>query len=426
MDEGLTAWLVKMPWRQMIAEVRNWEQTPPGIHALLWGWTRVFGDSEVSLRLPSALLGIWAVYWIWRLTRESYGTVPGLVAAAVLAVNAYHIHYSREARGYSLMVTAGLASLVYFLRALRGDRRRLTGIGYVVATSVTLYAHLYGGFVAAAEFFVYWIAWAGTRVRRQAWSGMSVRDWLFLVAAVAILYGPWVNVVLFEWTWVVSNGMFWLRDKGPAMIGRALAEYWGWGGLGIAAWVAGAGAVDGLWRRRRSPATWLMVGVAVLSLLAPVAISMIWTPVFWPRYGIMTLIAMIVLIGAAVTNRKWAGVVIVLASVGAIVAARRAPVKEDWRGVTRDLNRDVRPGDTIVNSIAYTHIVFDYYWRRTDIRRVEASDSEIGSLIADAQRVWVVMHLTRYDPADLAKDNPGWHIAEKRLYHDITLVRLER
>src|SRR6266566_1752015 len=50
MDEGLTGWLVKMPWRQMIAEVHFWEQTPPGLHALLWGWTRLFGDSEVSLR----------------------------------------------------------------------------------------------------------------------------------------------------------------------------------------------------------------------------------------------------------------------------------------------------------------------------------------------------------------------------------------
>src|SRR5882757_1180181 len=234
----------------MIAEVRNWEQTPPGLHALLWGWTWLFGDSEVSLRLPSALLGIWAVFWIWRLARESYGAIPGLVAAAVLAVNAYHIHYSREARGYSLMVTAGLASVVYFLRCLRGEAKRSAQVGYVIATAVMLYAHLYGGFVAAAEFAVYWVAWSIARFRRQTWTGMRVRTWLTMVAAVAILYGPWMNVVLFEWTWVVTSGMFWLVEKGPGMIGRSLAEYWGWGGLGIAAWVAGAAALEGLWRRR--------------------------------------------------------------------------------------------------------------------------------------------------------------------------------
>jgi 4-amino-4-deoxy-L-arabinose transferase-like glycosyltransferase len=426
MDEGLTSWLVKMPWRQMIAEVRNWEQTPPGLHALLWGWTRIFGDSEVSLRMPSALLGMWAVFWIWRLARESYGAIPGLVAAAVLAVNAYHIHYSREARGYSLMVTAGLASAVYFLRCLRGEAKRSAQVGYVIATAVMLYAHLYGGFVAGAEFGVYWVVWAVARLRRRTWAGVSVRTWLTMVAAVAILYGPWVNVVLFEWTWVVTSGMFWLVEKGPKMIGRSLAEYWGWGGLGIAAWVAGAAALDGLWRRRRSAATWLMVAIAVLSLLAPVGISMIWTPVFWPRYGIMTLVAMIVLIAGAVSDWKWAAVTVALAAVGSVIATSRAPVKDDWRGVTRDLGRDVQPGDTIVNSFAFTHIVFEYYWRRTDVRRVEASDAQIGPLIADARRVWVVMHATRYQVGDLERENPDWRVAEKRVYHGITLVRLER
>src|SRR5438105_11223564 len=73
MDEGLTAWLVKMPWREMIEQIKNWEQTPPGLHAILWVWVRIFGDSEVSLRMPSALLGVWAVWWMSRLGRESIG-----------------------------------------------------------------------------------------------------------------------------------------------------------------------------------------------------------------------------------------------------------------------------------------------------------------------------------------------------------------
>src|SRR5438445_9486362 len=69
MDEGLTVWLVRLPFGQMIAEVRNWEQTPPAMHIILWFWVRVFGDSDWSLRLPSALLGVWGVWWMWRLGR---------------------------------------------------------------------------------------------------------------------------------------------------------------------------------------------------------------------------------------------------------------------------------------------------------------------------------------------------------------------
>src|SRR5439155_17581944 len=180
----------------MIGEIRNWEQTPPGLHAILWVWVRMFGDSEISLRMPSALLGVWAVWWMWRLGRESFGPVTGLVAAALLALNAYHIHYSQEARGYSLLVTAALASWFFFLRCLRGQGGMRSEVGYVIATAVMLYAHLYGGFVAAAEFFIYLIIWLRGRA-----PAMNPRKWLLLVAAVAILYGPWINIVLFEWTW---------------------------------------------------------------------------------------------------------------------------------------------------------------------------------------------------------------------------------
>src|SRR5437667_5686510 len=161
------------------------------------------------------------------------------------------------------MVTAGLASWVYFLRCLRGQGGMRSEVGYVIATAVMLYAHLYGGFVAAAEFFIYLIIWLRGRA-----VAIKPRRWLLLVGAVAILFGPWVNVVLVEWRWVVTSGMFWLTEKGPHMIGRALAEYWGSPAASsqlpvmsatsvFAAAVAGVLALIGLCRGRRGIHAWL-------------------------------------------------------------------------------------------------------------------------------------------------------------------------
>jgi mannosyltransferase len=464
MDEGLTAWLVNLPWREMIAEIRNWEQTPPGLHAILWVWVQIFGDSDISLRMPSALLGVWAVWWIRRLGRESFGLVAGLVAAALLALNAYHIHYSQEARGYSLLVTAGLASWVFFLRCLRGEGGVRSQVGYVIATTVMLYAHLYGGFVALAEFLVYGVVWVHSRVTRAERIGfpiwpsprpslgvpgegekagrsvmeMGLRRWLLLVASVAILCGPWVNVVLFEWTWVVTSGMFWLTERGPHMITRALAEYWGSPASAtqgtvmspvwiLAATVAGILALLGLWRARRTIGAWLALLIVALSLVLPVLISMLWTPVFWPRYGMMAMMAIILLIGMATGVRQWTAWLAVVAAAALLALNLHIHTpKEDWRGVARDLQRDVRPGDMIMNSIDYSKIVFGHYWRRTDIPRAGASDAAMSRDFGDALRVWIPMHWTKYTVTDLEKENPGWHVAERREYEGIILVRLER
>src|SRR5262245_21490178 len=102
-DEVLTGQSATVPFLQVVSVVRQTENAPPLYFLLMNGWAKVFGSSDVALRLPSALAGIGAVAVIAVLAGRlfaSTGVSAGLWAAAMLAVQPYHIAYSMEARPY--------------------------------------------------------------------------------------------------------------------------------------------------------------------------------------------------------------------------------------------------------------------------------------------------------------------------------------
>jgi len=92
-------------------------------HALLLhGWCRLFGDSEMALRSLGALLGTITVPLFYLAVRPLAGAGLALTAAALLAVNPFHIWYSQEIRGYVLMVLAVVGATGLWLA--RANRER--------------------------------------------------------------------------------------------------------------------------------------------------------------------------------------------------------------------------------------------------------------------------------------------------------------
>jgi hypothetical protein len=101
----------------------------PSMSFLIWGLSmRVFGDTVAGVRAISALIGTLSVLTTFLLAREMFGTASGRdgrvpwLAALVLAVGHYHLHFSRLAVNNiadSLLVTAALFLLVRGLHARR-------------------------------------------------------------------------------------------------------------------------------------------------------------------------------------------------------------------------------------------------------------------------------------------------------------------
>jgi 4-amino-4-deoxy-L-arabinose transferase-like glycosyltransferase len=122
------------------------ENNPPLWYLIAWADARVFGTSEVALRLPSALCGTALIPVAWGIGRELAGRRTAILLAALVAVNPLYVWYSQEARSYGLYAfTAGLAMLC-FLRADREPTRgRMTA--FALTGALAMLSHYFAVFL---------------------------------------------------------------------------------------------------------------------------------------------------------------------------------------------------------------------------------------------------------------------------------------
>jgi hypothetical protein len=97
----------------MLSALRNGaDGCQPLYGILVFAWDKIFGSSELSLRLTS---GVFAVLLVWhmshRLTRR-FATVPAVLAILLILANRIFIYYVIQARFYGLLLFA--FSLVFW------------------------------------------------------------------------------------------------------------------------------------------------------------------------------------------------------------------------------------------------------------------------------------------------------------------------
>lgn len=166
------------------------ESAPPLYYALAWIWTQITGTGPWGLRSLSALAGVATIPVAYLVGRELRGRRTGLLAAALVAVNPMLIWYSQEARSYALLVFFCALSLLYCLRALRGedgadasghtrDRRNLVLWG--VFSALALATHYFAVFPLAAETILL--------LRRR---GRATLYGLAIITFMAVLLAPLV------------------------------------------------------------------------------------------------------------------------------------------------------------------------------------------------------------------------------------------
>jgi uncharacterized membrane protein len=116
LDEGITAQTVRsFSFIQLITEFPKFDLHPPGHYLLLSFWTAIFGISEISLRVPSLVMGLITIFLMWKIGVEMSSKKVALIAAWLLAINPLHIYYSQEARMY-MLVTLFVAWSIYLFQ----------------------------------------------------------------------------------------------------------------------------------------------------------------------------------------------------------------------------------------------------------------------------------------------------------------------
>src|SRR5215470_14835556 len=109
-DAVITAQWLRLPWLDMVQAAAA-DKHPPLYFVLLKAWTLLAGDSELALRLPSALASWLAVPAIAAVAWYVRGRGAARWAAWAAALSPFLIEHGQEARMYAIGVALAALQL---------------------------------------------------------------------------------------------------------------------------------------------------------------------------------------------------------------------------------------------------------------------------------------------------------------------------
>src|SRR5262249_17703561 len=318
---------------------------PPLHNLLLFAFINVSGtDTEWVLRAPSALLGIGniaAIYWLGALIGSR---IAGVLAAAVLATSSFHIYYSQEARMYSLLAlgaTLYAAAAFFFVKAPTYARAALLAI----CGLALVYSHPFGAlnWIAIAIGITANILLASNFPRR------ALLPWVIANATIAVGFFPWA-LILLERARAISVG-FWLPYPSPDVIYTHLYSLIG-GGRRVAVPLL-IGVAVALRSNFRASIVLLFWAVAPIGLA--LIKSLVSAPLFWDRYFIGSLPALITLFALGIAHLlsgpRWLTTVAAAVILAALMIGNlRYPRAHhgDWRATAAYLQGRLQDSDCVL------------------------------------------------------------------------------
>ena len=101
-DEAFTWWFTTIDLRDLFQVAWSQEEINMILYfGMLNAWSDL-GDSELWLRLPSALFALATVWLVAKLGSLLFEPRVGLTAALLLTLNGFFVFYGQEARAYSM------------------------------------------------------------------------------------------------------------------------------------------------------------------------------------------------------------------------------------------------------------------------------------------------------------------------------------
>lgn len=357
---------------------------PPLHNILLWLTMPVAGDNEFALRLPSAVLGVLAVWLIYLTGRALVGETQGgkfagLLAAALLAVSPFHIWYSTEARMYALLAASGLAFLLSVLKVLKHPSG-----GWLLALSVGgaafLYSHIYAllGFATVGLVCALFVLGDLARTGRLQKSNALAACLAMGVSVLAFL--PWL-IILANRARSVADAGFWiaypdlpfLKSMAFSITG-SLVLFWMLAGLALifclGTYLDRATPLPAAGTNRRT-ATVVLAYTAGPLLLAYLY-SVLVQPILFDRYLIAAWPGLL-LLAAAGANRlapRFGPIALIAVALALTFPELKFTltnkIRPEWREIVEAYQANRAPGDSLVLYKGFAAPALAYYLRQPD------------------------------------------------------------
>ena len=115
------------------------------------GWSHLVGWSQFAMRYLSLLAGVAMIAAFYRYAYDTIGLRTALIAAFLMANNAFVLIYFHEIRGYTLLLLLAILHTWLYWRLNRSGRHSgILFLLFVVSASATMYTHVFGLVMLAA------------------------------------------------------------------------------------------------------------------------------------------------------------------------------------------------------------------------------------------------------------------------------------
>jgi hypothetical protein len=425
----------------VFTNVRVTEVAPPGYYILLHFWMRLVGsDSELTMRLLSALAGIAFVGVVWWLGRLVGGTAVALLASLMAALSPLFVAYAQEVRGYIFVMVCVVIAVAAAIESTRRPDEARRWIGVSAAASVATIWLNYTGLLVI--FPLAWFVWTSRElgvVARRAY-----------VAACATAFVIITPLMVIQLRAGHQGGVAPFGKPTPANFARVLGTpFDGRFPPQVLTYITGAAvAVAALaylvLRPRvlpRARERWLLLGAALTPILAIAGVTVVAKVLDQPTYyslitrytAVAVAFILVAIAVALVRSPRYAAIVLAALVAVSIVSGLSATYSSanyqpDLRSAFARIARGYRSGDTIVLAGYASGHDADYYvaglHRKLPRAAVVHANQVPATLPTSGLRLWVVSD-TGSAPIVAALAQGGWHAVSSVAFNpgiDLTLA----
>jgi hypothetical protein len=358
---------------------------PPGLHILLFGFTRlVHSTSEVALRSFALLAMVMALTGIYVVVREFVGKLAAMTAVLAVWSHPLILDHAFEVRYYG----PWLAAAVWFcwlLGRVRTQPRNVFGaVGLAIASFFLCTIHYLGVvtlmIVVAAE----WL-WHRDRPLPAPWGLAAIAVGPLATVAAVLLLLPYQRAATTVSTWIPNPSV-----AGVVDFGMTLFLPLHLGAVVMIAWFSTLTA-NGVEPHKegviRQPVPFAPIGLTSLALLVPalVAFSYLVQSVLISRYGLPAIAALApaVAFAAAQVSKPWKLVLIAFLIASSAFQLRQRSVRAlvsdgERQQLIQDIRERTGQAPVIFEAPHQLNVVWHY---APDLRdRVFLLDFEKGQL----------------------------------------------
>ena len=383
LDEGISIRIARLNLLNIVNYCASGVH-PPLHFIILHYWTGLFGDSEFSARFLSVIFGILALIVVYKLGSLIFDKETGILSALLMAISAFYIGNSQEARMYSLAILLALSSIYFFIKLFEKDNFSVKA-GYVLFTTLLFYTQYSGFFILLVQNVFFF-----TMLLLSKKPGtLNLRRWLLIQAVLLISFSPWLYFLVRQLALITENTTWMWQVPSLKSLANPLRHYAGsYPSFYLFLILAAFSLVPPEEIRKRKTELlyfhriyflflWVLTPIVFLFILAQFR-----SLFFITRYVAVAAPAFYLLVAQGIRNLKNKYLKVIIVCVAVIFSLMTTAsyyvrvTKNQWREVANYIDTNAKSKDVLLFHKGYfQENVFDYYSKRKNLIKIPLPES---------------------------------------------------